>query len=205
MWVLPLPPAFYIKKTAGASPKDIMTYTISQDYYFDALLANKNRKVNGEYPEFSTLNNTLVLKPLKFFTVSATLQYHHTMKQFTQMRFKVAYNNRKSPIYGDFMYSSYINPYAAADYKFNRDIVGGSLVFDTKKFPIKFRADVNYDITDGEFRAGSFKLTYDYQCINFRTELRLIRFQGRVETQFNFGVSFGNLGMVKGLLGLDKL
>lgn len=188
----------------SASAREILSYTVDQDYYFDPALANRDRMIEGVYPEFSQLVNTLRVRPFKDFFMDASLVYNYYRKEFTRVRFSLAYRNEESFLYGNFFYNTYINQYAKSDYVLNRETIGGRLNINIPRFPLKFNADVNYDITDREFRLGSFLLTYDYQCIQFRTELRLFRYSGRVETQFNFGVSFGNLGMVKDFLGIEK-
>ncbi|UCH97750.1 MAG: hypothetical protein JSV88_13105, partial [Candidatus Aminicenantes bacterium] len=122
---------------------------------------------------------------------------------FTRIRVNLAYTNKKSAVTGRFNYTRYINPYLQKAHVFNRDIVGGKLKIDIPHFPLKLDSIVNYDITDKEFRHGSFKLIYDYQCIKFIGELRIYRYGGRIETQFNAGVTFGNLGRVKDFLGIE--
>ena len=192
------------RKSVSASAREILSYTVKQDYYFDPTLASRNRKIEGVYPEFSQLVNTLRVRPFKKFSMDASLIYNYYRKEFTRVRLSLAYRNEESFIHGNFFYNTYINQYAKSDYVLNRETIGGKLNIDIPRFPLKFKANVSYDITDKEFRLGSFLLTYDYQCIQFRTELRLFRYSGRVETQFNFGVSFGNLGMVKDFLGIEK-
>ncbi|MCP5048647.1 MAG: LPS-assembly protein LptD [bacterium] len=197
------------KKNNSKTPKEVFSYTISQDYYFDPALASRNRKIGGVIPDFSELKNTIRIRPFKSFSVDATLSYNHFLNadsfidNFASLRFNLSYTNKKSPVYGRFSYSRYINPFASANYIFNRDIVGGSLNFDIPRFPLKLNSNVNYDITAKEFRHATFKLSYDYQCIQFLTELRLFKYSGRIETQFNIGISFGNLGTVKDFLGVD--
>jgi len=192
------------RKSVSTSAREILSYTARQDYYFDPALANRDRKIEGVYPEFSQLVNTLRVRPFQKFSLDASLVYNYYRKEFTRVRFALAYRNEESFLHGSFFYNTYINQYAKSDYILNRETIGGRLNLDIPRFPLKFKADVSYDITDKEFRLGSFLLTYDYQCIQFRTELRLFRYSGRVETQFNFGVSFGNLGMVKDFLGIEK-
>jgi LPS-assembly protein len=199
-----------LKSNDSKSAKEIVSLSLSQDYYFDSALANRNRKVNGIYPEFSELKSTLRIRPFKNFSFDTQLVFNHFIAhenfidQFTRIRFNVSYNNRKSFLWGNFNYSRFVNPYASSTYIFNRDTVGGALNFDMPRFPLKLNAIINYDITEKEFRNANIKVTYDYQCLQFKTELRLFRYGGRVESQFNFGVSFGNLGQVKDFLGIDK-
>ncbi len=198
------------KNKKDKSAQEVFSHTISQDYYFDPALGNFNRKINNIYPEFSELSNTLRFRPFSNFSVDASLNLNHYMKaetlldHFSRINFSIAYTNPKSPVYGNFNFSRYIYPYAAEGYILNRDTIGGSLHFDPTRFPVKFDAIVNYDITAKEFRNANFKLTFDYQCLRFNSELRLLKFGTKVDTQFNFGVSLGNMGMVKDFLGIDK-
>jgi len=194
----------YKSKSGKSSPREVLSYTISQDYYFDPELANRTRKINGIFPEFSQLDNTLRLRPFKDFSLDASVTFNHYLKSFTNTRIALNYRNPGSAISGDFFYNANINQYAQVNYILNRKIIGGSLNINIPRFPLRFNSNVNYDITDKEFRLASFRLTYDYQCIQFRSELKLFRYSGRVETQFNAGVSFGNLGMVKDFLGIEK-
>ena len=187
-----------------SSPVEILSFTIRQEYYFDAQLANRDRMINGVYPEFSQLENTLRVRPFKNFSFDASLIYNHYRDEFTRSRISLSYNNSKSFISGSFFYDTYINQYAKPDYELNRETIGGKLNLEIPRFPLRFSSNINYDITDGEFRLGSFLLSYDYQCIQIRGELKLFRYSGRVETQFNFGIAFGNLGQVKDFLGIEK-
>jgi lipopolysaccharide assembly outer membrane protein LptD (OstA) len=191
-------------RSTSASAREIFSYVVKQDYYFDPALANRNRQIEGVFPEFSQLTNTIRMRPSKGFSLDASLIYNYYRTEFTRVRLSLSYKNKKNSINGNFFYTSYINQYAKPDYVMNREGIGGKLNFNIPRFPLKFKTNVNYDITDGEFRMGSFVLTYDYQCIQFKGELRLFRYSGRVETQFNFGVSFGNLGMVKDFLGIEE-
>ena len=191
------------------SAREILSHSISQDYYFDTEAAHRNRTINGLYPEFSELTNTLRFSPIKNFFLDAQFIYNFYLEtekfldNFTRIRINLVYNNRKSVLFGNFNYTRYVNPYSAAGYVFNRDIVGGRANLDIPGFPIKLDSTINYDITAKEFRQGSVRVTYDYQCLKFIGELRIFRYQGRVESQFNLGVTFGNLGIVKDFLGVE--
>ncbi len=198
------------KTSTQKSPTELLSYTISQDYYFDPKEANRNRQVNGVYPSFSELRNTLRLRLFKYFSVDATVNFNHYattaptfLDRFSRLNLSIAYTNKKSPIYGSFNYSRYINMYNTEKDYFNRDTIGGSLNVDVPGFPLKLDSKVYYDLTDKVFRNASFKISFDYQCIYFNTELKLYKYQNRIETQFDIGITLGNLGMVKDFLGLD--
>jgi LPS-assembly protein len=192
------------------SAREIFSYIISQDYYFDPEAAHRGRTVNDIFPEFSELRNTIRFRPFQHLSLDASLLYNYNvaaekfLDHFTQLRLNLAYTNRKSFLYGSFYYSRFINQYAQKGYIFNRDIIGGNLTLDAPRFPIKLYANVNYDITVKEFRNASFKFSYDYQCITFHSELQLFKYSGRIESQFTMGFSLGNLGTVKDFLGIER-
>ena len=156
------------------------------------------------------LRNTIRFRPFQHFSLDASILYNYNvaaekfLDHFTQLRLNLAYTNRNSFLYGNFFYSRFINQYAQKGYIFNRDIIGGNLTLDAPRFPIKLYANVYYDITAKEFRNASFKLSYDYQCITFHSELQLFKYTGRIESQFTMGFSLGNLGSVKDFLGIQR-
>lgn len=186
------------------SAREILSYTISQDYFFDPGLANKDRKIKALdlIPEFSQLSNTLRVRPLKDFSLDATLKYNHYLKRFTLVLFTLGYKNQKSVLRGNFKYAKSINQYNynEPDIEYMTETIGGSLNFAKPGFPLKFKTRVDYDIEHGRFSYRSFVFSYDYQCIVFTSGLEVFTYKDRSETRFILGVSFGNLGMVKNLL-----
>lgn len=197
------------KGKTASSAREVLSYIVSQDYYFDPELAHRGRKINGIFPEFSELTNTLRFRPFQYLSLDAQLVYNHFLESekflnnFTRIRINLAYTNRKSFLWGNFTYTRYVNPYLTKGHVFNRDVIGGKLNLDIPGFPIKLDSNINYDITAKEFRYGSTKIIFDYQCIKLIGELRMFRYGGRIETQFNAGITFGNLGMVKDFLGIQ--
>lgn len=191
------------------SAREILSYIISQDYYFDPALAHRGRNVGGLVPVWGELKNTLRIKPTKQLSLNASLNFSHFMDgerlldQFPRINLRLSYTDKSSPIQGNFNYSSYINKYAPKTFIFNRETIGGMIKVDFPKFPIKLQANVNYDLTEKLFRHGTIKLIYDYQCIRFNGELRIFNYSGREEFMFNFGISFGNMGLVKDLMGVE--
>jgi LPS-assembly protein len=197
------------KGKTASSAGEILSFSVSQDYYFDPELAHRGRAINGKFPEFSELTTTLRFIPIQHLSLDAQLIYNYFleaetfMNKFTRIRVNLTYTNRKSFLWGNFNYTRYVNPYTTKQNVFNRDVIGGRLNLDIPGFPIKLDSNINYDITAKEFRYGSTKIIFDYQCIKFIGELRMFRYGGRIETQFNAGITFGNLGMVKDYLGIQ--
>ncbi len=179
------------------SPVDILSFTIAQNFYFDPEEANMYRKINGEYPKFSELSNRIRFRPFKYLSLDASIVYNYYIDKFSRLNVNLSYNNKESFLNGSIGFSSYKNPYVTnPNYVFNRDVIRGNIDFNLPGFPIKFTSGLDYDITNKEFKYGSVKAIFDFQCINITAEMKIFSWIGRTETQFRFGVSFGNLGMV---------
>ena len=63
-----------LSKGSGSkdSAGELLTYRISQEYYFDAAEASFFRKIDGKYASFSELNNTLRVRPSSHFAFDAS-------------------------------------------------------------------------------------------------------------------------------------
>lgn len=188
---------------SNASSSEMLSYTIAQEYYFDAAEANFFRKIKGEYPRFSELSNRLRFQPVANISFDATLAYNYYIHGPTRLNLRASYDRQGAPLTGSLSYSIYRNPYTATNYYFNRSIIRGVINLDFPKFPLKLRTGVDYDLTAKEFRYGSINASFDYQCLVFSTECKVFSYLGRSEFQFRFGLSLGNLGMVSDFFG-DK-
>lgn len=192
----------YKKKGDDQSPIDILTLTTSQKYYFDPEVANFNLKIDGKSPEFSELDNSLRLRFSDNFSLDSRLSYNYYIKRFRSLYVRLNFSDRYNRIGGSFGYSSFTNPFfLGVANEFNRQVIRGDLSIDFPGFPIKLQGGIDYDITDKDFRYSSVVLKYDYQCVHFNFEFKLFKRLDTIDSQFRFGISFGNLGMVSDFLG----
>lgn len=185
----------------NASANELLNYTISQDYYLDAAEANRFLKINGQYPSFSELSNSLRFRLGEDFVFNASLAYNHYIHGMTLLLLRTAYTHQGSPLTGSVSYSISRNPFLPVNSKYNRTLLTGAIKMDFPKFPVKLQGLVSYDFTDNIFRHCSISATFDYQCLVFKTEFKMFSYLGRSEFQFRFGFSLGNLGMVGDFFG----
>jgi hypothetical protein len=92
-------------------------------------------------------------------------------------------------------------PYRPADHKGNRSNLTGKVNFDLQGFPIKLESRVDYDFTEKRLMHGALNVRVDYQCLLFTIELKVFSWLEKSYSQFRFGVSLGNLGMVGDFFG----
>jgi LPS-assembly protein len=183
-------------KTSKLSPREVASFSLTQQYYLDPKQAHLNRTINGIYPEFSDLGGRFRLSPFQGFLIDFNLSYNHFIKDFTRINATVSFNKESSIIRGSISYSSYLNAYAPTDNPFNRSLFRGNLDLDIPRFPIRLITSVDYDITEKEFRAGSVMAHIDYQCLKIRAGFKIFMFQGREETQFDINITWGNMGTI---------
>lgn len=188
-------------KAQGDFPTEVLSLSLTQQYYLDPEEANRNKTIDDEYPEFSDLTGRLNLKPTKYFTLNLDATYNYYIEDFTRLNARIAYARVGSLVNGFVAYTKNRNPYTTASYFFNRAVLQGHLELRIPKFPIELDSGIYYDITEKEFRSASIKAKIDFQCIIIDAEFKIFNYLGRDETQFNIGFSFGNMGMVSNFLG----
>jgi len=183
--------------------RDILKYSLSQYYYFDPQLASRNRKVNGEYPRFSELSNRLEFSFHPSWNFDSTVNYNYYLDEFTTLRFRLKYQYSET-VQGSLFYNKDRNQYTAPDWLLNRATVGGSLLFTPDSVPFSIISNINYDLTDQNFRFARILGAIKLQCVRINVEV-LIRknLQNEIIPEFTVGISLGNLGAVKDLLGGD--
>ena len=180
---------------------ELLSLKVAQEYFFDPAEANYFRNIDGEYPPFSELSDRLRFRAGSSFFFDAALAYNYYADDFS--RLNLAHRLRapecpvdrlcfpqflsKIPMPRPIMFSTALS-WAATSNGFSR-------------FPIKLQIGADYDFTDKEFRYGSFRASFDYQCLVFSTEFKIFAYFGRSEFQFRFGLSLGNLGMVGDFFG----
>ncbi len=201
---------FKKSNVANEAPREFLTYSLSQKYYFDPEIASRYRTIDvGEesiYPEFSEMTNSLRYKPSKDISLNIALAYNHYLDKFQRMNFTIGYTNLDSPVNGRITYSLYFNPFFTSNALFlNTELIRGDFNIELPVIPLKINGAIDYDLKEKRFRYGSVIASYNYQCINFTLEAKIYTSSlGEAVPQYTFGVTFGNLGMVKDFFGGDN-
>jgi lipopolysaccharide assembly outer membrane protein LptD (OstA) len=186
---------------ANASAKEILSYTISQQFFFDPAEANKYQMIDGEFPRFSELSHSLRLRPGGDLTFDVSLDYNYYIHDLRRLNLRAAYSRADAPLTGSLTYAIARNPYRAANFLGNHSNLNADLNFDLKGFPIKLESRVDYDFTDKRLLYGALDASFDYQCLVFTAEFKVFSYQAKSYPQFRFGISLGNLGMVGDFFG----
>ncbi len=200
-----------LKKSRGSdkAAREVLTLTIGQKFYFDPFEANRFRsiEVDGEniYPEFSELNNSIRYRPSRLISFDLSVVYNHYLKIFQRVNLSISYSNPTRTVSGSLSYGKYINPYKTSSFFLNRETFRGDFKLNVPGFPVKLETSLDYDKTEKRFRYGSVILSYNYQCIKFNAEFKVYTtLDGKINPYYTFGVSLGNLGMIRDFFGGTK-
>lgn len=185
----------------GDSPSELLAYIIGQQYYFDPAAANQNRTINGKYPAFSNLTQTLRLRLGRDFTLDANADYNHYIRGMRMLNLRAAYSRPGAPLTGSFSYNLYRNPYQRASFELNHRQLAGALRLDAAGFPLKLDTRLEWDITEKRLLLGALNAGLDLQCLLLNAEIKFFSWMGKTQTQFQFGLSLGQLGRVGDFFG----
>lgn len=191
----------YKSTTGKTGVRELISLSSGQKYFFDPKLANQNRKINGQYPSFSELDNSLRFQPSKNLSLSARLSYNYYKKTFSNTNIDLQYRTTDNSIQLSMQYNRRVNPYASDNYFLNRSRIRGNIGLDIPSFPIKFNSTVAYDITLKELNYGAVTATLDYQCIQFYGRYRVYTHLGDTFSEFSGGFNIGGFGAVSNFLG----
>ncbi len=179
-----------LKKAGKKSPTELLSFELSQSFYFDPSSEIKHSDINGIL--------RLVLTP----------------SSFAELR--TSYDTERKGLKGSLLSLNYLSSGGNLFRVFwsrERRIEGEALkttsnqarFYTSLKIPyilVDFAGDTSYDFYSKKMLNYSFRVGYNYQCINFSIEYRyLLRLDGKKDNDFRFNVNFANIGVVQDIFG----
>ena len=190
---------FLIKK--GKMPREVFTLGLAQTFYFlpeESPL--QGYRVDGEIPEFSDVSGYLRYYPARKYRFDFSVGFNPYHKTFSSLRLAA---NLGSPADSAFLrvnwYKS-INPYVEGT-SGNRHQISFFGGLKIPRLSLEAQAETDFNIQEGEMLYSAVALVYNYQCLDFRVELKVFYFREKPETQFLFSFALGNIGKTIDFLG----
>ncbi len=179
-----------IKKIGKKSPSELLSFEINQSFYFDPSLERRYSDING--------NLRLVLSSTSFAEFRTFYDPKH--KGFKGSLFSLNYLSST----GNLLRISWSRERRVEEGNLKTTINQARFFTSLKipSIPVDFAGDTSYDFKSKKMLNYSFRIGYNYQCINFSFEYRyLIRFDGNKDSDLRFNVSFANIGIVQDIFG----
>lgn len=179
-----------LKKIGKGSPAELLSFDISQSFYFDPSREKKHSNING------TLR--FVLSPDSFMEYRTS--YDPDRKGFLSFLLSLNYSFSS----GNLLRISWSKTKRIErdGLKTSSDQARFFILFKIPYIPVDFAGDTNYDFYSKKMLSFSYRLGYTYQCLNFSFEyLYFTRQDRRKDYNFRFNVGFANIGLVQDILG----
>jgi len=182
-------------------PREICTLGLNQAYYFDPENSPlKYYEVDGEPPQFSDVNGYFRFYPASQYSVDFSASFNTYNKKFSQLRLGVNFGSLSDSSFLRINWYKSTDPYRESSLWARHQIgfYGGVKI---PALSLEAQAELDFNILEKQMLYSAFVLVYHYQCLDFRTELKIFYFRDKPETQFRFSFGLGNIGKTTDVLG----
>jgi lipopolysaccharide assembly outer membrane protein LptD (OstA) len=191
---------FLIKK--GKMPKEVFTLGLAQTFYLAPEDSPLSRyRVDGEIPEFTDISGYLRFYPARKYSLDVSAAFNPYHNTFSSLRLGANLGSPADSLFLRVNWYKSINPYQEKEYLGNRHQVSFFGGLKIPELSLEAQAEVNYNIQEREMLHSALALVYNYQCLDFRLELKIFYYREKPETQFLFSFGLGNIGKSIDFLG----
>ncbi|HDZ27553.1 MAG TPA: LPS-assembly protein LptD [Candidatus Aminicenantes bacterium] len=190
---------FLIKK--DKMPREVFSLGLVQTFYFSPEESPlQGYRVDGEIPEFSDIRGYLRFYPMGKYSLDVSAAFNPYHNTFSSLSLGANLGSPEDNVFLRVNWYKSINPYV-------ENILGDRhqiSCFGGVKIPrlsLEAQAEIDFNIQEGEFLYSAISLVYNYQCFDFRVELKVFYFREKPETQFLFSFGLGNIGKTIDFLG----
>jgi hypothetical protein len=190
---------FLIKK--GKMPKEVFTLGLAQTFYLAPEDSRLSRyRVDGKIPEFTDISGYLRFYPVGKYSLDISADFNPYHNTFSSLRLGANLGSPADSLFLRVNWYKSINPYYENVW-WNRHQVSFFGGLKIPELSLEAQAETNFNIQEGEMLYSALALVYNYQCLDFRVELKVFYFREKPETQFLFSFGLGNIGKSLDFLG----
>jgi hypothetical protein len=190
---------FLIKK--GKMPKEVFTFGLVQTFYLAPEDSPLSRyRVDGKIPEFTDISGYLRFYPARKYSIDVSAAFDPYHNTFSSLRLGANLGSPEDSLFLRVNWFKGINPYVE-DTSGNRHQISFFGGLKIPKLSLEAQAETDFNIQEGKMLYSAISLVYNYQCFDFRVELKVFYFREKPETQFLFSFGLGNIGKSIDFLG----
>ncbi|MFQ6082565.1 MAG: LPS-assembly protein LptD [Candidatus Aminicenantia bacterium] len=189
----------FIKKKE--TPVEIITFEIGQTFYFEPeeVIQLKNVKVNGKTPQFSDINSSLRINPSSKYSADIRLFYNPYYKKLSLASIIANLGAPQDNWFIRVSWNMRDDPYRKS--LWNRNQMRFYSGIKIPRLSIEAHGEIDYDFFTRKTQYSALSLTYHYQCLDFKGEIKIFNFRDKPDTQFRFSIGLGNIGSATDFLG----
>jgi hypothetical protein len=183
-------------------PKEVFTLGLAQTFYFAPEDSPLSRyEVDGEIPEFSDISGYLRFYPARKYSLDVSAAFNPYHNTFSSLRLGANLGSPTDSLFLRVNWYKSVNPYQEKDYRGNRHQISFFGGLKIPELSLEAQAETDFNIQEGKMLYSALALVYNYQCLDFRLELKVFYFREKPETQFMFSFGLGNIGKTIDFLG----
>jgi len=182
-------------------PKEVFTLGLEQTFYFSPEESPLQvYRVDGKIPEFSDISGYLRFYPVGKYSLDVSAAFNPYHNTFSSLRLGANLGSPADSLFFRVNWYKSINPYYENVW-WNRHQVSFFGGLKIPELSLEAQAETNFNIQEGKMLYSALALVYNYQCLDFRVELKVFYFREKPETQFLFSFGLGNIGKSIDFLG----
>ena len=195
---------FLIKK--DKMPKEVFTFGLAQTFYFEPDESPLQvYRVDGKIPEFSDISGYLRFYPVGKYSLDVSAAFNPYHNTFSSLRLGANLGSPEDNLFLRVNWYKSVNLYVEGmwwdRYLWDRHQISFFGGLKIPELSLEAQAEVDYNIQERKMLYSALALVYNYQCFDFRVELKVFYFREKPETQFLFSFGLGNIGKSIDFLG----
>ena len=182
-------------------PKEVFTVGLAQTFYFSPEESPLQvYRVDDTIPEFSDISGYLRFYPVGKYSLDISAAFNPYHNTFSTFRLGANMGSPSDSLFLRVNWYKSVNPYVENVLR-NRHQVGFFAGLKIPELSLEAQAETDFNIQEGKMLYSALALVYNYQCLDFRVELKVFYFREKPETQFMFSFGLGNIGKSIDFLG----
>jgi len=181
--------------------REVLTLSLSQTFY---LLPEEGPlsiySVDGEIPEFSDVRGTVRYYPASNYSLDFAGSFNPYYKTISSLRLGANLGSIRDSLFLRVSWFKSINPYKESAI-YNRHQINCFAGVKIPQLSLEAQAEISYNIQERKMLYSAFIFVYHYQCLDFKSDLRVFYFREKPELQFRISFGLGNIGKTTDFLG----
>jgi len=188
-------------------PREIFTWIVRQAFYLSPEDSpNSLYLVDGKVPKFSEINSYLRFYPSGKYSIDFTANYNPYHKTLSSVRLGAQLGTDADPMFLHVSWFKSVNGWlqpgqdllASLYSRHQVNFYGGVKI---PRWSLEALGEVDFNIAERKMLYSAATISYHYQCLDLRAEIRVYYFRARPETQFRISFGLGNIGKTTDILG----
>ena len=182
-------------------PMEVFSLGLVQTFYFSPEESPlQGYRVDGEIPEFTNISGYLRFYPARKYSIDVSAAFNPYHNTFSSLRLGANLGSPEDNLFLRVNWYKSINPYVEST-SGNRHQISFFGGLKIPELSLEAQAETDFNIQEGKMLYSALALVYNYQCLDFRVELKVFYYREKPETQFLFSFGLGNIGKSIDFLG----